>query len=645
MKKITSILALACFSTFAIAQSQRFELYEEFSGENCDPCAATNPGFNAVLQQYNNVTKIAAIKYESPIPSSAGPASLYGQDMADVNTRNTYYANTAAPEGWFDGYFQPDTSGQAYQGWPGILQQYNIDTASKVNSPFTFTITHSFSPMYDSVFVHLVVTASMNYTANGALYLRLALVEAQIHLAAPTGSNGEKDFYNTMRKMIPSALGTALAGTWTNGQSSTFDFAVKIPAYIYDKEQIAFVGFIQSDGDKAVQQAALSSPIPMVLDAGVKSVYNIPSVQCSLNYTAMDTIYNFGTTTLTSCTINYSLDAGTTMTQAWTGSIPAGGTAVVTLPVATTVPGAHSLKVWTTLPNGLTDYNPGNDAASIRFTVEGASGVAPLVQGFGTAPFPPTGWAIVTDPPSPNGWTRSTSCGSFGVASALGAAKVDFNGLGNGTVTYMYLHNLDLSGSATTAALTFDVAYAPLAANQYDQLDVELSTDCGVSWNNVYSKSGSGLATAPADNTTFFVPTAAQWRTEAVNLNTFAGQTNVLMRFTGTSGQGNNLFIDNINLSNSQLGISEHNLQNNLSVFPNPFTDNVQVAFNLLKADNVKMTLYNMMGQMVYSADQGLFPAGASTINFNGSQLSGGMYFMTITSGDYTVSRKVTVSK
>jgi hypothetical protein len=39
------------------------------------------------------------------------------------------------------------------------------------------------------------------------------------------------------------------------------------------------------------------------------------------------------------------------------------------------------------------------------------------------------------------------------------------------------------------------------------------------------------------------VPTEAQWRSETVDLNPYAGQSQVLVRFKATSGYGNNLYL------------------------------------------------------------------------------------------------------
>ncbi|MFN5675106.1 MAG: T9SS type A sorting domain-containing protein, partial [Bacteroidota bacterium] len=82
---------------------------------------------------------------------------------------------------------------------------------------------------------------------------------------------------------------------------------------------------------------------------------------------------------------------------------------------------------------------------------------------------------------------------------------------------------------------------------EQDQLDVEVSTDCGATWNNVFSKAGAALSTKAAQ-TAAFVPTSAQWRKETITLTGY-NSPNVLVRFVATSDYGNNMYIDNVNIA------------------------------------------------------------------------------------------------
>ncbi|HYG51533.1 MAG TPA: choice-of-anchor J domain-containing protein, partial [Flavobacteriales bacterium] len=286
------------------------------------------------------------------------------------------------------------------------------------------------------------------------------------------------------------------------------------------------------------------------LDAGISSI-NIPvngSSSCNTTHTPEVVLRNYGTTTLTSCDINYYLDAASPTTFAWTGSLSSGASVVVTLPSFTTGAAAHTWTAYTTNPNGSADGNTSNDSTTNSFTVTTApsGSVLPFTEGFEPVTFPPTGWTIV-NPDINVTWVRSTAAGGYGTSTA--AARFDnFSSVTDisGEHDYLVTPALDFSGSGTLN-LTFDVAYARYDASYFDSLYVWITTDCGGTWTKVYGNGSSGLATAP-DNTSAFTPGATQWSTETVDLSAYTGITSVQLRFENLSGWGNYLYVDNINI-------------------------------------------------------------------------------------------------
>src|ERR1700758_1717806 len=90
MKKIILPLAILCLNSM-ISQTQRTILYEEFTGENCGPCAATNPSLTTLVHTTGNFpNKVLLIRYQSPIPSAPGAGSLYADNSTEPNSRITY---------------------------------------------------------------------------------------------------------------------------------------------------------------------------------------------------------------------------------------------------------------------------------------------------------------------------------------------------------------------------------------------------------------------------------------------------------------------------------------------------------------------------------------------------------------------------
>jgi hypothetical protein len=636
MKKIYVLLAASGFAFGAFAQTQRTVLAEEFTQASCPPCAAQNPAFNALLAA--NPTKVVAIKYQTNWP---GVDPMNVQTQGDVGPRVTYYACNGVPYAPMDGSVA-NVSSPNYAGAPANWTQTILNTEyNTVTSPFALSVSHTMSSDFDSAFVTVVITAAQNFTSVGALKLQLGMTERVVHFNAPPGTNGETDFYNVMRKMYPDANGTTLGSSWTNAQTQTLTFAVALPSYIYDKNQLNFVAFIQDDGNKTVEQAAGDMEVLVTNDASATAVTGLPSMTCSTTINPVVTIKNFGSATLTSCIVNYKVDNNAPSTYSWSGSINTNGTANAALPAVTvTGAGTHSFTSWTTMPNGTTDYNTNMDSNVGSFMIVGTAASAPLIEGYVSATFPPTGWGINNADNDAITWTRisTANCGGFHASS--NTAKMDFFSSPAGTVDEMIAKNVDMTAT-TNKIMTFDVAYCQYSAEN-DQLDVEVSTDCGATWTNVYSKAGATLKTKAAQTTAFTPSAANQWRMEVVDLTPYATATSLIIKWVATSAYGNNLFVDDINIGTT--GIQENADVNSISVYPNPFDQNANINLDLVKTENVTVNVYNMTGELVSVQNEGELSAGAHNIVLNGANLSDGMYFVTIVTGDATVTRKVTVS-
>ncbi|PKP30883.1 MAG: hypothetical protein CVT99_11230 [Bacteroidetes bacterium HGW-Bacteroidetes-16] len=77
--------------------------------------------------------------------------------------------------------------------------------------------------------------------------------------------------------------------------------------------------------------------------------------------------------------------------------------------------------------------------------------------------------------------------------------------------------------------------------------------------------------------------------------------------------------------------------------YPNPFNGKTYVEVTLNKASNVSMEVYTLTGQKVAMNDYGFRAAGSHNIAIDGSQLTTGIYFYTVTAGESKVTRKMMV--
>ncbi len=524
----------ACFlSGFGVkAQSQRMVLVEEFTQASCPACAQVNPAFNALLNA--NSDMIIPLKYQVWWP---GTDPMYLQNPADVNTRVSYYQVSGVPACQMDG--------NAFTGYPPNLSQAMIDAEFSQPSAFTIQLSHQFNTMLDSLTLTVVLTATQAVT--GTLRLHTVLTENQILFTSPPGTNGESAFRQVMRKMIPGASGELIASSWIAGQSQTFNYTLPVPDYYYNIRNLAVLAFIQEQSNKNIKQAAFSPPVPLTADTlinlGIESIDGVNPVSCTLPVNPVVVLKNTGTVPVQTASIWYQLDNGVWNVVSWIGFMAPNTNVSVSLPGLNPAEGLHILRVSARYPNGIPDLYPINNTLQMQFTYTTGGVTLPLNEGFLTSAFPPPDWFLKDIGNTGKTWARTTACGGFGQSTQ--SARIPFFSMATfGETDELYLPPLNLQGMAGSR-LIFNVAYAQYSASYIDQLKIMVSPDCGQNWTTVYNKQGSTLATAP-NTTASFVPTAAQWRQDTVDLSAWAGAGQVFVKFVAVNGYGNNCYVDDV---------------------------------------------------------------------------------------------------
>ncbi|MFH0867540.1 MAG: choice-of-anchor J domain-containing protein [Bacteroidota bacterium] len=389
--------------------------------------------------------------------------------------------------------------------------------------------------------------------------------------------------------------------------------------------------------------AALGCPAPGVnaLDAAVWST-NVPAGMCETTTTPTFYLQNYGSTTLTSCNVVVKLDGSTVSTTPWTGSLAKYEIDDVVLPTVTGITdGTHILTFEITGPNGGTDENPANSTKDVSFSASLPIVSTPLTEGFVNSVFPPNNW-LIANPDGGLTWERSTAAGGFGTSST--SAYIDFYSIDVGNIDDLGMPPVDLSTSVTST-FSFNMAHKMYSASYSDDLKVQVSTNCGTSWTTVWNKSGAALATVSGYTTNPYVPLATEWRSENIDLSAYIGQPKVFLRFRATSGYGNNLYIDDINLS-STVSIDEQDASlSNVTVYPNPASGNTAVVFTLSGDERVSISVKNLLGQNVISYDEKTYSAGTYTEYVSTDNLSQGVYYLNIiASGQKHVQKIVVVN-
>ena len=79
--------------------------------------------------------------------------------------------------------------------------------------------------------------------------------------------------------------------------------------------------------------------------------------------------------------------------------------------------------------------------------------------------------------------------------------------------------------------------------------------------------------------------------------------------------------------------------------YPNPFNPMTRINFDLGKASNVKLTVFNILGQKVVTLVDQFMNSGAYSVDFKASSLASGVYLYSIEAGDFKMNKKMVLLK
>ncbi|PID28957.1 MAG: hypothetical protein CSB55_02500 [Candidatus Cloacimonadota bacterium] len=107
-----------------------------------------------------------------------------------------------------------------------------------------------------------------------------------------------------------------------------------------------------------------------------------------------------------------------------------------------------------------------------------------------------------------------------------------------------------------------------------------------------------------------------------------------------------------INFSNISSNDGEEVIASKISTqnYPNPFNPTTAISFNINKASNVNVKIYNVKGALVKTIDAGFQNAGPNSVIWNGvdndnNSVASGVYFYKVTAGNETAMNKMILMK
>lgn len=291
------------------------------------------------------------------------------------------------------------------------------------------------------------------------------------------------------------------------------------------------------------QANSIVAPGGVDFDPGTCTELTYTTPTCPGAFTPRIRITNGGTATLTAITVTTTINGANPVVQTITTNILTGKSATFVLNNQTAVVGSNLLSITLSAPNGGSDLVLANDNITSTFTIVTPT-TLPFAQDFVSLTFPPAGLSIANADGATT-WVRNTN----GNGSAGSAFMDCFNYSVQGQTDDLVINAGGLN-PGDTAIFSFDVSHRPYSATPtstfLDTLSVWHSVNCGITNTfSGYKKWGATLGTVAASTSAYTTPTA--WRRDTVLIRVTGTDLRVNLRCTNR--YGNNIFIDNINLT------------------------------------------------------------------------------------------------
>ena len=330
-------------------------------------------------------------------------------------------------------------------------------------------------------------------------------------------------------------------------------------------------------------------------DAEIVSINEPRQRICNPEFIPAITIRNKGAQTLQSLIIETRLDGVVTSTTTWQGSLQTRSRINIPLTSLTANAGNHILTISILSPNGNEDQSPGDNTLNQAFLYYPPTDI--VSESFESGTFPPIGWDIVPSRIETT-WHPVTGFAKSGNTSVM----IDnYNSSTDGVKDQLRLPDLIISPSVDTSFLSFHVAASAISASNIpDTLTIGVSTDCGLSYSTIYQKWGNSLETTTA-RTSAFLPSANDWRKDSVDLSSYIGKGKLLISFQYTHRQGNNIYLDDINLRN--LTVNPNLKAQGFLVSPNPTSGAIAVQFYPQPVNLRSLELYSSTGQRLFQVN------------------------------------------
>ena len=152
--------------------------------------------------------------------------------------------------------------------------------------------------------------------------------------------------------------------------------------------------------------------------------------------------------------------------------------------------------------------------------------------------------------------------------------------------------------------------------------------------NNMFSNMNDSFILEPNQNLTLSFNTLNNTQTESTNIS--------LIIYPTYHEYAKKELLFNISYLNNNSTINDFSLKN---IYPNPFNPITNISYDIPEISNVKISVYNLNGQLISNLENKIHKPGQYNITWNAENYSSGTYIVKMVAGDFIDRQKIILIK
>lgn len=381
-----------------------------------------------------------------------------------------------------------------------------------------------------------------------------------------------------------------------------------------------------------INASGINPPSGEFYDLAISDLVLPGVVNCASNTEVVVKVQNLGTITAKNFTLHYKTYELSGAFDYQGDSLKSGQIIEITAGQLPMTAGDYKLDLELEITDDEVDVNPGNNVLSHRFSVNNSRDFIPYRERFDDLNLSDTEWVVINENDDITWQIKTAPSNEQGNTSAY-INLYDYTKLL--AKDWLISPALDFSG-AHNASIFFNTSYGRRTGRN-DVLQVLVSDNCGQSFDYlVYTLSSQDMSNVISDNP--WVPTGGDdWKEFSVDLQPFAGMSDIRIAFVSVNQHGNNLYLDNIELFTDKKEDVKRLDENSFMLYPNPAEGTFSLTLYLSEREDIEVTVFNDKGRKIYHNT--FIDALNQTYNFDMNGKASGLYFVRL-SGKHSTSTK-----